>query len=251
VLCVSIEWRRLRDEESGRLLLGFGYALTIDAAQGLTSDEHIDALPRGTAGVTSFTSWLVLRNVLRQRVQVRNSNLSRRPAVTTRVGWPTLWVSGLPTPDSGRSLRQATYPQLLHHVPGHSPDLPIPVDHRGVRDSGDHPPSNLPKPEGAAKTGRLRFACAWWICARAVPSPTHFGPTTRNLQNSVRGNSGDRPPGQLCYLCGLNYQFSGRGCPLKSVNTRVSGGAEGFPGHPALLRLSVGYVQSGCSFSRC
>ena len=34
------------------------HALTIDAAQGITSDEHIDALPRGTAGVTAFTSYV-------------------------------------------------------------------------------------------------------------------------------------------------------------------------------------------------
>jgi hypothetical protein len=32
--------------------------LTIDAAQGLTSDEHINALPRGTGGVTAFTSYV-------------------------------------------------------------------------------------------------------------------------------------------------------------------------------------------------
>ena len=41
-----------------RLLLGFGHALTIDAAQGITSDEHINALPRGTAGVTAFTTYV-------------------------------------------------------------------------------------------------------------------------------------------------------------------------------------------------
>jgi hypothetical protein len=43
---------------SNRLLLGFGHALMIDAAQGLTSDEHINALPRGTGGVTAFTSYV-------------------------------------------------------------------------------------------------------------------------------------------------------------------------------------------------
>lgn len=40
------------------LLLGFGHALTIDAAQGITSDEHINALPRGTSGVTAFTTYV-------------------------------------------------------------------------------------------------------------------------------------------------------------------------------------------------
>jgi hypothetical protein len=54
----DIEWRRLADIGSNRLLLGFGHALTIDAAQGLTSDEHINALPRGTRGVTAFTSYV-------------------------------------------------------------------------------------------------------------------------------------------------------------------------------------------------
>ncbi|MBV9750195.1 MAG: AAA family ATPase, partial [Acetobacteraceae bacterium] len=53
----EVEWRRLLDAETGRLLLGFGHAFTIDAAQGITSDEHINALPRGTAGVTGFTAY--------------------------------------------------------------------------------------------------------------------------------------------------------------------------------------------------
>ncbi len=54
----KVEWRRLADEATGRLLLGFGHALTIDAAQGITSDEHINALPRGTSGVTAFTTYV-------------------------------------------------------------------------------------------------------------------------------------------------------------------------------------------------
>jgi hypothetical protein len=54
----DVEWRRLSDGATGRLLLGFGHALTIDAAQGITSDEHINALPRGTSGVTGFTTYV-------------------------------------------------------------------------------------------------------------------------------------------------------------------------------------------------
>ena len=53
----DLEWRRLCDSETDRLLLGFGHALTINAAQGITSDEHINALPRGTSGVTAFTAY--------------------------------------------------------------------------------------------------------------------------------------------------------------------------------------------------
>ena len=54
----DVEWRRLSDPKTGRLLLGFGDALTIDAAQGITSGEHIAAFPRGTAGVTGFKAYV-------------------------------------------------------------------------------------------------------------------------------------------------------------------------------------------------
>ncbi|MGI4940695.1 MAG: MobF family relaxase [Janthinobacterium lividum] len=54
----EVLWPTLRDDESGRLLLGFGHALTIDSAQGITSGEHINALPRGTAGITAFKAYV-------------------------------------------------------------------------------------------------------------------------------------------------------------------------------------------------
>ncbi len=54
----EVEWRRLKDTRSDRLLLGFGHVLTIDSAQGITSDEHINALPRGTAGLTAFKNYV-------------------------------------------------------------------------------------------------------------------------------------------------------------------------------------------------
>ena len=53
-----VEWHRLSDAQTGRLKLGFGHAMTIDAAQGITSDEHINALPRGSAGITAFKAYV-------------------------------------------------------------------------------------------------------------------------------------------------------------------------------------------------
>jgi hypothetical protein len=51
----EVEWRRLFDANTGRLLLGFGRAFTIDAAQGMsTKGEHLNALARGTAGANAF-----------------------------------------------------------------------------------------------------------------------------------------------------------------------------------------------------
>lgn len=54
----SVTWNTLTDRKTRRLLLGFGHVLTVDAAQGITSDEHINALPRGTAGATAFKGYV-------------------------------------------------------------------------------------------------------------------------------------------------------------------------------------------------
>ncbi|WP_029604388.1 MobF family relaxase [Kozakia baliensis] len=54
----DVEWRRLADASSKRVLLGFGHALTVDSAQGITSDEHINAMPRGADLATGFTSYV-------------------------------------------------------------------------------------------------------------------------------------------------------------------------------------------------
>jgi len=53
-----VQWRRLRDRNTGRMLLGYGHCLTVDSAQGITSGEHINALPRGSAGITAFKSYV-------------------------------------------------------------------------------------------------------------------------------------------------------------------------------------------------
>jgi hypothetical protein len=54
----EVAWKRLTDARMDRLLLAYGHALTVDSAQGITSGEHINALPRGTAGATSFKTYV-------------------------------------------------------------------------------------------------------------------------------------------------------------------------------------------------
>jgi hypothetical protein len=54
----AVSWKQLTDKETGRLLLGYGRALTVDAAQGMsTKGEHINALPKGTANSTAFKTY--------------------------------------------------------------------------------------------------------------------------------------------------------------------------------------------------
>jgi len=54
----EVEWRRLRDEATGRLLLGFGRVFTVDSAQGMsTKGEHLDLFARGTHTTNAFKAY--------------------------------------------------------------------------------------------------------------------------------------------------------------------------------------------------
>ena len=94
----DVEWRRLVDADSGRLLLGFGHVLTIDAAQGMTSDEHINALPRGTSGITAFktyvaesrsrgTTWTMISEAAVHEAEKRSRALGDAAPVTRSDLW--------------------------------------------------------------------------------------------------------------------------------------------------------------------
>jgi hypothetical protein len=72
-----LSWRKFQPE-GGPPQLSYGYCLTIDASQGITSDEHIDALPDGshmTQGLKGYTAesrhhdttWLVVNEAAERR----------------------------------------------------------------------------------------------------------------------------------------------------------------------------------------
>ena len=51
-------WDTLRDPETRRMRLTYGDVLSIDAIQGNTSTEHIDAMPSGSHAVNSYKSYV-------------------------------------------------------------------------------------------------------------------------------------------------------------------------------------------------
>ena len=53
-----VAWDELRDPASGRVRLAYGDCLTIDSSQGLTSDEHVNALPGGSRSVQGFKAYV-------------------------------------------------------------------------------------------------------------------------------------------------------------------------------------------------
>jgi hypothetical protein len=62
-----VKWDTLRDHERGRIRLSYGDVLSIDATHGLTSTEHIEAMPAAVNAYKAYTqasghretSWLV------------------------------------------------------------------------------------------------------------------------------------------------------------------------------------------------
>ena len=94
----EVEWRRLSDPKSKRLLVGFGHTLTVDSAQGITSGEHINALPRGSAGISSFkgyvaesratgATWTVISEAAVHEAEKRSRALGDATPVTTEDLW--------------------------------------------------------------------------------------------------------------------------------------------------------------------
>ena len=56
----EVRWSSLKDRDTGRLKMGYGHALTIDAAQGLTDSATHFAMPQGTAGITAFKTYVAM-----------------------------------------------------------------------------------------------------------------------------------------------------------------------------------------------
>lgn len=52
-----VTWKTLADPGSGHIRLGYGDVLSIDATQGLTSTEHIEAMPRGSGAVDAHRAY--------------------------------------------------------------------------------------------------------------------------------------------------------------------------------------------------
>ena len=79
-----VSWDTLRDPTSGRIRLSYGDVLTIDAAQGLTSTEHIQAMPAGTPAVTAFKAYSAASRHRRASYLVTSDGAERREIAARR-----------------------------------------------------------------------------------------------------------------------------------------------------------------------
>jgi len=93
-----VAWDTLRDPASGRVKLTYGDVLSIDAIQGATSTEHINALPSGSQAVTGFkayvaqsrsreTTWLVIADGMERGEILARRALGADQAITEAEVW--------------------------------------------------------------------------------------------------------------------------------------------------------------------
>jgi len=79
-----VAWDTLRDGRSGRIRLAYGDVLTIDATQGLTSTEHIEAMPAGTAAVNAYKAYTAASRHRRATYLVTAEGAERREVAGRR-----------------------------------------------------------------------------------------------------------------------------------------------------------------------
>lgn len=87
---ISLDALRDPTGKTDRTRLGFGYAMTIDSAQGITSDEHINAMPRGTGSMTGFRAYVAeSRHILRCWTMISEAALREAEEHSRPLGDPT------------------------------------------------------------------------------------------------------------------------------------------------------------------
>lgn len=79
-----VKWETLRDPLSGRARLSYGDCLTINAAQGVTATEHINALPGGSRTANANTVYVAESRHRRQSWLVTSDGAERREIADRR-----------------------------------------------------------------------------------------------------------------------------------------------------------------------
>lgn len=105
-----VSWDALRDREgTGRIRLTYGDCGTIDSSQGITSDEHINALPAGSKATQGFKAYVAES---RHRVRswlVGSMGAEMREALTRR-------PMGLPAPATAEERRREAWANVTRNL---------------------------------------------------------------------------------------------------------------------------------------
>ena len=110
-----VSWDALRDSEgTGRIRLTYGDAGTIDGSQGITSDEHINALPAGSKAAQGFTAYVAESRHRARSWLVGSMGAEMREAQTRR-------PMGLPPPATAEESRQQAWANVVRNFERQQP----------------------------------------------------------------------------------------------------------------------------------
>ncbi len=105
-----VSWEALRDREgTGRIRLTYGDTGTIDSSQGITSDEHINALPAGSKAAQGFSAYVAESRHRVQSWMVGSMGAEMREALTRR-------PMGLPAPDTAEERRREAWANVTRNL---------------------------------------------------------------------------------------------------------------------------------------
>jgi len=105
-----VSWEALRDREgTGRIRLTYGDTGTIDSSQGITSDEHINALPAGSKTAQGFSAYVAESRHRVQSWMVGSMGAEMREALTRR-------PMGLPAPDTAEERRREAWANVTRNL---------------------------------------------------------------------------------------------------------------------------------------
>ena len=87
-----VAWRKIQARRDAPVRLSYGYAMTVDTAQGSTATEHIHALPAGSHAIHGFkaytaasrherTTWIVVDEASERRHLASRSMIGQRPEI--------------------------------------------------------------------------------------------------------------------------------------------------------------------------
>jgi hypothetical protein len=93
-----VMWRKIQARRDAPVRLSYGYAMTVDTAQGSTATEHIHALPGGSHAIHGFkaytaasrherTAWIVVDEASERRHLASRSMIGQRPEIAE----PDVW----------------------------------------------------------------------------------------------------------------------------------------------------------------
>jgi ATP-dependent exoDNAse (exonuclease V) alpha subunit len=132
-----VAWHKIQARRDAPVRLSYGYAMTVDTAQGSTATEHIHALPAGSHVIHGFkaytaasrherTTWIVVDEASERRHLASRSMIGQRPEIGESDVWRQIGEN------LSRQPQKASALDMLHRMTETPPQVQLRVVRNGV-----------------------------------------------------------------------------------------------------------------------